>query len=171
MIKLLFVLLPFVSTKDSLHWPFKPEEKKLYRLINDYRSNMKLPAIPYSDSLSFVASTHAVDLIVSYEDNGCNLHSWSRFGDWTPGCLSPTTGDISIMTSKPREIIGMNVLGFEMVHLHQDKEEECNAACAFSNFLQINMFRYMMQEKIYPKWDKMGISIYKGAASVWFSKH
>jgi hypothetical protein len=167
------LLLAFVLSQgingDSLHWPFKPEEKKLYSLINDYRSRYKLPSLQYSDSLSFVASTHSVDLIVAYENNGCNLHSWSKYGDWTPGCLSPTQGDISIMTHKPKEIIGMDELGFEMVHLHQNKEEPCNAACAFSYFYQMNMFRHMMREEGYPKWKKMGLNIFQGAASVWFT--
>ena len=169
MIKLLLFIMPFTQAKDTIDWPFKPEDQKLFAKINEIRADKNLPAIAYSDSLSYVASSHNVDLIVAYKDTTCNLHSWSKYGDWTPGCLNPTTGDISVMTHKPWELIRMPVLGFEMVHLHADKESPCDASSALSSFLSKKMFRDMILERGYPRWKRMGVSIFKGAASVWMA--
>src|SRR4051812_34422187 len=63
------------------------EEKKLYRIMMEYRKRMKLKTIPLSAKLTQVAQAHAHDLADHYRFNGdsvCNPHSWSTKGKWTP---------------------------------------------------------------------------------------
>ena len=64
------VLTASVCIGDSV----EREELKLYQLVNEYRSQYGLPAIPLSKSLVLVANRHALDL---HENVGFLTHSWS----------------------------------------------------------------------------------------------
>lgn len=80
----------------------------LAALINRYRAENRLPAIPLSISLNLVAEAHVADL----ENTGiagkgvCNLHSWSDQGSWTSCCYTPDHAHSRCMWDKPREISG-----------------------------------------------------------------
>lgn len=51
------------------------QEKELYRIVNEYRAQNNLPAIPLSDSLSIVANRHLLDLILNIKTF---THGWSN---------------------------------------------------------------------------------------------
>ncbi len=55
-------------------------ERALARLINDYRQQNGLPAIPLSPSLSLVANRHVRDMAINMKKLE---HQWSNCPDWT----------------------------------------------------------------------------------------
>jgi uncharacterized protein YkwD len=50
-------------------------EQELFRIINEYRAQNKLPPVVLSDSLSFVANRHLLDLTLNVKSL---THSWSN---------------------------------------------------------------------------------------------
>ena len=96
-----------------------PEEQKLYDLIMAYRRSKKLPVIPLSAKLTMVAQAHTRDLTSNFVDDtpeGCNTHSWSDKGSWTPCCYTPDHKQAACMWNKPREIAGYQSNGFEIAY-------------------------------------------------------
>ena len=89
------------------------EEAELARLVNAYRVDRGLAAVPVSRSLTTVAQLHVRDLQEFRPNSGtdsrgqlCNLHSWSANGPWTPVCYTPDHASAQAMWDKPREITG-----------------------------------------------------------------
>jgi hypothetical protein len=96
-------------------------------LINQYRAQNNLPAIPVSDKLTRVAYSHVEDLDIYHPEVTCgnkgNLHSWSNNGKWQgisgvgawQGCCYPDDHSNSgCMWNKPKEIAGYPSEGFEI---------------------------------------------------------
>lgn len=52
-----------------------PLEIQLYKLVNDYRAENKLPPVPMSEALSIVGNRHLLDLILNIKGF---THSWSN---------------------------------------------------------------------------------------------
>ena len=101
-------------------------EYGLVKLINQYRQQKGLPAIPLSEKLTTVAVTHMQDLVDkkphkklcgSNPDNQ-NPHSWSdNPGKWKGGCYdSDNSATWPIMWDKPKEITGYPSAGYENYH-------------------------------------------------------
>jgi hypothetical protein len=53
---------------------FEPEEEKLLNLVNQYRAENGLSAIPVSKAMTIVANRHVLDLA---ENIGTLTHAWS----------------------------------------------------------------------------------------------
>jgi hypothetical protein len=149
-----------------------PEEKKLFNEINTYRAKHGLPAIELCDSLSYVASMHSRDIYFHFNfyDKTCSMHSWSMSKFWTGGCIN-SRDNASIMWNKPREIAGMDVDGFEIAHMHDPKDDQCSADCALDNWQASPSHDNIILERGWRRWKRMGVSIYKGVATVWFADH
>jgi uncharacterized protein YkwD len=91
------------------------EEIELYQKIMAYRKQNDLPAIPLSQSLTYVAKTHLRDLIENRPNNGnCNLHSWSSKGNWTPCCYTSDHAKAECMWKKPGELTSYTDNGYEI---------------------------------------------------------
>lgn len=88
---------------------------ELARLINQYRAQRGLPAIPVSKSLGYVALTHATDLAINRPDapSQCNAHSWSNRGPWSACCYTPDHKQARCMWDKPRELTLYTGNGYE----------------------------------------------------------
>jgi hypothetical protein len=138
----------------------------LQQQVNDYRQQSGLPALQYSDSLSKVALAHCKDLYDNYRD--CNLHSWSKSPIWKGGCVEKEGWDI--MWDKPREIAGMDADGFEIAHMHFPKDDPCSPECALSNWKKSPPHNNILLEKGWRPFKKMGVAIYRGVATVWFTR-
>lgn len=79
--------------------------ESLAEVINQYRVEQGLPAIPISVSLTLVAEAHVADLAHNNPVGGqCNLHSWSNQGNWTACCYTSDHAQAHCMWDKPREI-------------------------------------------------------------------
>jgi uncharacterized protein YkwD len=93
-----------LTQAPDLQSPLTEEELQLADLVNQYRQDNGLTAVPVTNSLTKVARAHVMDLNTYHPDDGdCDMHSWSSHGDWTAVCY---TGSAQMyqMHSKPREI-------------------------------------------------------------------
>lgn len=147
------------------------EEHRLYKLINDYRHQNKLPTIPLSTGLTKVSQAHVRDLIDNYKPNKrCNPHSWSRKGDWSPCCYTPNHKNATCMWDKPREIASYRSNGYEIVYWHSKQVDPIEALNEWEkspghNPLLINNGQWAQVE-----WKAIGVGIYKQYAAVWFGE-
>lgn len=95
------------------------EEEKLGRLINEYRAEAGLPAIPIGVHMTTVARAHVRDSVMSnpHGTDGCNMHSWSSNTfdgfQWTSCCYTPDHARASCIWDKPRELTPLTGNGFE----------------------------------------------------------
>mgnify|MGYP003335262957 CR=1 FL=1 len=165
---LLFIL--FFSPSAFLK-SYSAEEMLLYKKINDYRMSQGLKDLQLCDSMSYVAETHSMN-IHQYHDffnKECAFHSWypEPNAKWSSGCYEK---DHNIMYSKPKEILGMKLKGYEIAHMHSLKDSECSASCSFKGWLNSSPHNAAMLEKgRKPTFKRMGVSIYKNVATVWFT--
>jgi uncharacterized protein YkwD len=143
------------------------DEADLLELINQYRADNGLPAIPTSPSMMIVAQTHAEDLAINNPAVGdCNLHSWSDAGPWTACCYTPDHAQAQCMWDKPRELTEYLGDGFEI-----SASGTATAASALGawqgspphNDVILNAGIWVD----YP-WGAMGAGMHSGYAVVWF---
>lgn len=105
--------------------PLSDKEKQLADLINVYRVDNGLPAVPITNSLTKVARTHIIDLNTYHPMHvgACDWHSWSNHGDWTEVCCDYTDAAYLQTHSKPREITeSYNSDGYEIAFHKQGSE-------------------------------------------------
>ena len=168
----IFLLLPFLVVSQDL----SDEELKLYTMINDYRNSKGLKNIPISKSLTFVAQTHARDLVNNkpYMGANCNSHSWSNKGDWTPCCYTSNHARAKCMWDKPRELTSYKGNGFEIATGYLSEPEfKITAETALQSWKGSSGHNsVIINQGIWHKhkWNAIGIGIYKGFAVVWFGK-
>lgn len=155
------------------------EEFKLANLVNAYRQEEGLPAVPVSRSLTKVAQLHVLDLHENNPNSGtdprgkaCNLHSWSDKGAWSAVCYTSDHHYASKMWSKPREItqgiypgngyeISYGAAGFTI-----------SAEAALAAWKQNSGHKEVILEQDiwsrFSSWPAMGIGLHEGYAVVWF---
>ena len=87
---------PAINSSQTSSRCLSDEEQKLAHLIYDYRDKYGLAPTSITHSLTQVAKVHVRDLhehfLVTVPPSlglGCNLHSWSSQGHWTPVCYRP----------------------------------------------------------------------------------
>lgn len=145
------------------------EEMKLYTLINEYRKQKKLPKIPLSKSLTFVAQTHSKDLMENKPVKGnCNGHSWSSKGNWSSCCYTPDHKQKECMWNKPREITNYTSNGFEIAYYSSSGASPEQALEIWKKSNGHNPL--LINSGIWKKdtWNAIGIGIYQNYATVWF---
>jgi uncharacterized protein YkwD len=151
-----------------------PAEYRLYEMINHYRTELHLPAVPLSVNLCIVARTHARDLAENLPYNErCNLHSWSTKGPWTGCCYEKDHEQAPCMWDKPSELTGYKGKGYEIAYWNDFSYENpddivVDALRAWKksrghHTVIINRDTWHELE-----WKAMGVSVYKGYVLVWF---
>ncbi len=107
-----------MPTKDN-----KPSVKDIALMdaVNKHRASLNLPIIPISDDAWLVAASHNWDLSNNNTgwsgrgQTGCSSHSWSNQpGKWTGCCYELTSPNGNCMWSKPKEIAGNSMKGYEI---------------------------------------------------------
>jgi len=152
------------------------EEQELYRILMNYRSQLGLPSIPFSKSLTIVAQTHVRDLNDNKPDKGrCNMHSWSSNGPWTGCCYTPDHAQANCMWSKPRELTNYKGSGYEIAcgsWSSGDSDYNITANEALESWKGSQGHnQVIINAGIWnDKWNAIGIGMYKGYAVVWFGK-
>ncbi|HTE34583.1 MAG TPA: CAP domain-containing protein [Chryseolinea sp.] len=149
------------------------EEQKLYDIIMAYRKEHNLGTIPLSESLTYVAQTHAHDLSDNYTfdlNNKCNPHSWSRKGKWSSCCYTSDHKRAGCMWTKPKELTGYAGNGFEIVYYSSGGANAQEGLDGWKispghNPLLINTGTWANVE-----WKAIGIGIYKEYGMVWFGE-
>ena len=147
------------------------EAAKLAELINHYRLNKKLGELQVSPSLSYVAYTHLQDV---YKSNpaktGCLLTSWSNKGKWKPCCFKNIVDNTDLMTSKPSELTGFKGKGYEIIISGIENKSMVDLLDFWIRKKATTDFLLSSGKWESKSWQSMGVSIYKGYASVWFSE-
>jgi hypothetical protein len=145
-------------------------EATLAQLINEYRAQNGLAAVPVTRSLTAVAQWHVWDLDVNRPYGGqCSIHSWSDQGIWTPVCYTLDHANAEGMWYKPREITS-NVypgIGFEIAYQgSSDPRSALNGwkGSPSHNEVILNANAWAG----YDPWPGMGIGMRNGFAVVWF---
>ena len=132
---------------------------------------MKLPAIPISKSLCYVAKTHLQDLIQNKPDTSiCNLHSWSNKGDWTPCCFQKGKNSKTCMQSKPAELTNYAGPGYEIIYW---ESKEATPDIAFNQWRETTASRaVIINSKKWEEssWNAIGVGISGGYAAIWFGE-
>jgi uncharacterized protein YkwD len=141
------------------------EERKLYRLINNYRERHGLPSIRFSKALSAVANRHVVDL---YENVGFGTHSWS---DATYNASDPRT--YGAMWEAPQRLnTGYPGNGYENL-FGTRRRYTATAKDALSGWRNSQSHNDVMLNKGVWKrvtWKALGVGLYKGFAAIWFGE-
>lgn len=168
--KIIFITLCFVHVSlNTFTQVLTEEERKLYNMIMQYRTEEGLPNIPLSASLTYVAQTHVKDLHSRTTLSSlCNMHSWSEGGAWSPCCYTSDHDKASCMWNKPRELTSYKGDGFEISF--GSFGAPATAAGALDgwkgssghNAVIINQGMWESQ------WNAIGIGLFEGYAVVWF---
>lgn len=141
---------------------------ELIELVNVYRGENGLPAIPASSSLCDVAAAHTHDLAdnAPHTEPGCNLHSWSDQGSWTPCCYTPDHAAAQCMWDKPRELTDYPGNGFENAYAGSNDPVAALDAWKGSpghNAVILNQDIWADQT-----WRALGADVHGGFAVLWF---
>lgn len=148
------------------------EEQKLYDLIMEYRTSKKLDRIPVSAKLTRVAQVHAKDLSENYnpDNKNCNIHSWSKKGNWKACCYTPDHKEARCMWNKPREIAGYESNGFEVSYYSSKGASAAQGLAGWK--ISPGHNAVIVNEGTWKdvKWNAIGIGIYKEYGVVWFGE-
>lgn len=147
------------------------DEMKLAALINNLRKQNKLPEIPLSVSLTYVAKTHVADLQTNKPDTSiCNTASWSDKGRWTPCCFNSYVLKYECMWDKPKELTSYNFRGYELSYF---EEGIVNVDSVFKLWNSTSAARDMLLTReghADKKWLAMGLGLSENYISVWFGQ-
>jgi hypothetical protein len=178
---LLLVTLMFAVQAQDQQKPLSDEEKQLADLVNMYRVDNGLPAVPITNSLTKVARTHIIDLNTYHPMHAgvCDWHSWSNHGDWTEVCCTYTDATYLQTNSKPREITeSYDSDGYEIAFHKQGSEATPEDAFDyFKNFGSIHVLGVDDNDLILERndwsdynWRAMGVGIDGNYAVFWFGE-
>jgi len=157
-----------ISAKAQLSACLSADEKRLYDLIMEYRSEKGLRSIPLSLSLTYVAQVHAKDLHENRPDQGdCNMHSWSPKGKWTACCYTADHKQAQCMWNKPKELTSYPGYGYEISSGSTADMTPEAALNLWKNSTGHNnvIINGAMWRK---EWNAIGIGVYGHYAVVWF---
>jgi hypothetical protein len=147
------------------------DEFALAQLINQYRQDNGLDPVQLSSSLTFVAHTHAQDLVDNMPNVGeCNLHSWSDAGEWGACCYTPDHAAAQCMWDKPGELTDYPGNGYEISAMSgggitPEMALELWQGSAPHNDVILNQDIWQSSP-----WGAMGVGIVDGYANVWFGE-
>jgi hypothetical protein len=170
---LVFMAVSHASDQQS---PLTEKERQLADLVNQYRQDNDLSALPVTNSLTKVARTHVVDLNTYHPDTQtygtgiCNRHSWSDHGIWTPVCYTGNS-QAAQMWNKPREITeSYDGSGYEIACWNS---QEITPSAAMDEWKgSSDHCDTILQQGIFAgtTWQAMGVGIDGNYAVVWFGE-
>lgn len=157
-------------------------EFQLAQLINQYRAEHGLPAIPLSKSLTTVAQLHVLDLMIFAPDDGvdsrgmdCNMHSWSNHGQWSGVCYTRDHRYAAGMWDKPKEITGgvYDSPGYEIAYKIFGPKSVAQPAQVLVEWKKSEGHNNVILNRASWEpvtWHAMGVGICGNYASVWFGE-
>jgi len=160
------------GTETTLEECLSAEESELADLINAYRADNGLAAIPVTVSLTAVAHWHVWDLELNSPHGGsCNLHSWSDQGVWSAVCYTSDHAQAQGMWDKPREITEGEYTGngYEIAYWSSGTATPSGALSGWQSSSGHN--DVILNQGIWTgrdPWPAMGIGLRDGYAVVWF---
>ena len=169
-LSVLFFLNLGISSNPEL--TLTPEEKKLYKIITEYRQQHNLPKIPLYRTLTYVAKLHVRDLHQNRPEGGkCNMHSWSDKGKWSACCYTDDHENAECMWNKPRELTTYKGNGYEIAYGAYGFNANADGALkgwkGSPGHNQVILNQGIWKDA---DWKGMGVGIYGGYAVVWFGE-
>lgn len=147
-----------------------PDALQLIALVNDYRAENALAAIPASTSLCTVGDAHVDDLITNAPDaqSSCNMHSWSDQGAWSPCCYTSDHAQAQCMWDKPRELTAYTGNGYENAAGGGGTISPTQALNLWKNSSGHNAV--ILNQGIWANqdWKALGAGLRDGRAVLWF---
>ncbi|MEZ4449189.1 MAG: hypothetical protein R3B09_06890 [Nannocystaceae bacterium] len=148
------------------------EALELVDLVNQYRGENGLPSIPASPSLCTVGQTHVHDLVdhSPHTEPGCNLHSWSDAGPWTPCCYTADHAQAMCMWMKPQELTVYPGFGYENAAGGGGTITPGQALDLWKGSSAHN--EVILSQGIWADhpWKAVGAGLYQGYAVLWFGE-
>lgn len=175
-ISILTIMAFLLSFNHLFSQTLNIEERKLYDAIMNIRKRYRLPEIPLSPSLTYVAQTHVKDLCNNRPDVGkCNAHSWSSNGNWSSCCYTSDHAQAYCMWRKPGELTTYKGSGYEIAFGSNgcSRDYQVTAEDALEGWKSSPQhFAVIINKHIWENstWRAIGIGIYQGFAVVWFGK-
>lgn len=173
--KLFLTVLACLVSVSMFGQSLSTEEANLYDILMEYRASRGLPKIELSKSLTFVAQTHVRDLFDNDPHDGsfgsgCNGHSWSNKGNWSPCCYTKDHARAECMWSKPSELTSYRGHGYEIGHWASGPTTAEEALAGWKKSHPHN--QVIINQGIWhdSHWKAIGIGIYKNYAVVWFGE-
>jgi uncharacterized protein YkwD len=160
------------STATATNVSFSTEETRLYELVNEYRFENGLSAIPLSSSLTSVAQIHVRDLQNYPPSGNCNLHSWSSNGTWSSCCYTSDHAQAQCMWDKPRELTNYPGNGYENSY-GGSSGYQATADSALEGWKQSSGHNAVILNQDgwqNHSWNALGVGLYKGYAVLWFGE-
>jgi len=163
-----------LTAKSCIGDDIDSEESKLHQLVNEYRAQYGLAAIPLSPSLNLVANRHILDLVDNislYSRNGQHwLHGWSD----CPYDANNQETHPCIWEAPQR--LGTAYTGYGYENLCGSPEYPnyvmtadyaliCWQGSSAHNAVILNQGTWQNHP-----WNALGVGIYKGYAVLWFGE-
>ena len=152
-----------VQAQSCVGDALEPEEEKLYRLINDYRAQNKLPPIPRSPALNLVANRHVHDLASNLRKL---THSWSN----CPYNASDRATYPCMWEAPKRLHTNYPGMSYENAHF---KSGGATAETALSSWQNSDAHKaVILSQGVWHdyNWQAIGIGIYQDYAVIWLGK-
>lgn len=147
------------------------EEIRLAELINNFRKQNRLPEIPLSVSLTYVAKTHVSDLQINSPDTSiCTTASWSNKGKWTPCCYNRYVLKPECMWDKPKELTSYNYRGYEIVHFEEGIVQVDTVFKLWRTTTEVMDMLLSRAGHSDKKWLAMGIGLSENYVSIWLGQ-
>ena len=169
---LLFSLSVFAQKKPIPEdFCISQKEYQLYELINKYRAKLMLEPIVLSNSLCYVAKTHARDLSQNHPiGDDCNMHSWSANGDWKPFCFPSDQNRKNDVKDKARELTSYPGKAWEITYwdnqeLNLDNVVEFWTSIEYTAAILSNTEKW--KDKV---WKSIGVGIQDGYVLLWLGE-
>lgn len=147
------------------------KEYQLFELINEYRAKLMLDPITLSNSLSYVAKTHAKDLALNYPiGEDCNMHSWSANGDWKPFCFPSDQNRKNDVKDKARELTSYPGKAWEITYW-DNQELDLKSVVEFWTSIEYTAAILSNTEKWKDiAWKSIGVGIHEGYVLLWLGQ-
>lgn len=146
------------------------EEVKLYHEVMKYRGDKGLDSIPLSPSLNLVAKIHVQDLLEHSPKSSCNLHSWSKDGEWSSCCYDGSKKSFPCMWNKPRELTSYIGDGYEIAYWSSAGATAADALNGWKKSRGHNAVIINRDVRKNVQWKAIGVAIRGEFAVVWFGK-
>jgi hypothetical protein len=150
------------TEKKCLGDEVSSQEKELFKLINDYRAQNKLPQISLSASLSALANRHLLDLAINV---GSMTHGWSN----CPYDLGNQNTWNCVSESPQRLKIGYAGEGYE--NLYRNKAGDATPMLALEAWKKSALHKSLILNLNFwsaKKWDAFGVAIRGEYVALWF---
>jgi len=173
---LILLLFTFLISESSfaqkvvpINYCISKEATEIAKAINEYRAKLSLENLEISLCLSYVAYIHAQDLKHNpIEDKNCNMHSWSKQGDWKPFCFPADLSRTNSPWNKPKELTEYPSRGYELIFYDN---HGATAKDAITEWLSTPKATEMIAStgnwSKFP-WRTCGIAVYEEYAIIWF---